>query len=127
MTRHDAHSQEPTSTHADKARTIDSQPFPHADPPTLRPGYFERLPDLIRNERVSRTTIFTRVKSGVLPPPVSLGDRALGWPAHELAALRRARVAGMDENTLRALVRRMVEARAAEALRIKAELLGAQQ
>lgn len=125
MNRHDAALRKPTATQSqpESARPRDAQPYNVASPPS---GYFERLPDLIRNERVSRSTIFARVKSGMLPPPVSLGDRALGWPAHELATLRRARAAGMDEDTLRALVRRIVEARAEEALRIKAELLGAQ-
>lgn len=121
MNRPDARSQD-SNAHG----TADVPSAGHGDSTTLRPGYFERLPDLIRNERVSRTTIFTRVKSGVLPPPVSLGDRALGWPAHELTTLRRARAAGMDEETLRALVRRIVLARAEEALRIKSELLEVQ-
>jgi prophage regulatory protein len=46
---------------------------------------------------------------------VSLGGRAVGWPAHEVAALNAARIAGRPEADIRALVTQLEAARKAVA------------
>lgn len=52
----------------------------------------------------SRSTIYLRIAQGLFPKPVSLGARAVGWPATEVAALNAARIAGKCDDQIRALV-----------------------
>jgi prophage regulatory protein len=55
----------------------------------------------------SRSTIYLHVAQGLFPKPVSIGARAVGWPADEIAALNTARIAGCSEGDVRALVKRL--------------------
>ena len=52
----------------------------------------------------SRSTIYLRITQGLWPKPVSLGARAVGWPAGEVSALNAARIAGKSDDEIRALV-----------------------
>lgn len=52
----------------------------------------------------SRSTIYLRISQGLWPKPVSLGPRAVGWPAAEVSALNAARIAGKSDDDIRALV-----------------------
>lgn len=72
-----------------------------------------RLPAVKANTGLSRSTIYLRIAQGVFTHPVSLGARAVGWPAHEVAALNAARIAGKPETEIRALVVKLEAARAA--------------
>ncbi len=60
---------------------------------------------------LSRSTIYLRMSQGLWPKPVSLGARAVGWPAREVAALNAARIAGKSEADIRALVTKLQAAR----------------
>lgn len=59
----------------------------------------------------SRSTIYQRMSQGLWPKAVSLGPRAVGWPAREIAAVNEARIAGADDSIIRELVRRLEGAR----------------
>ena len=61
----------------------------------------------------SRSTIYLRITQGLLPTPVALGARAVGWPQAEIEAINRARIAGHDDAALRALVLELVAKRTA--------------
>ena len=61
----------------------------------------------------SRSTIYLRITQGLLPTPVALGARAVGWPQAEIEAINRARIAGHDDAALRALVLALVAKRTA--------------
>lgn len=74
-----------------------------------------RLPAVKSATGLSRSTLYLRIASGVFPCPVSLGGRAVGWPAHEVAALNAARIAGKSDAEIRALVTRLEAARKASA------------
>ena len=63
-----------------------------------------RLPAVRSRTGLSRSTIYLRIKEGTFPPPVSLGARAVGWPASEVSALNAARIAGKTDAEIRALV-----------------------
>ena len=63
-----------------------------------------RLPAVKTNTGLSRSTIYLRVAQGEFPQPVSLGGRAVGWPASEVAALNAARIAGKSNSEIRELV-----------------------
>jgi prophage regulatory protein len=53
---------------------------------------------------LSRSTIYLRISQRLWPKPVSLGARAVGWPATEIHALNAARIAGRSDDEIRVLV-----------------------
>ena len=59
----------------------------------------------------SRSTIYLRISQGLFIKPVSLGARAVGFPAGEVAALNAARIAGRTESDIRDLVVKLETAR----------------
>lgn len=72
-----------------------------------------RLPAVKAQSGYSRSTIYLRISQGLWTRPVSLGARAVAWPANEVAALNAARIAGRTEDDIRALVSRLQTARTA--------------
>lgn len=74
-----------------------------------------RLPAVKADSGLSRSTIYLRIAQGLWPKPVSLGGRAVGWPAHEIAAVNNARIAGKSDNDIRQLVIKLEMARKATA------------
>jgi prophage regulatory protein len=61
----------------------------------------------------SRSTIYQYIQQGLWPKPISLGSRAVGWPGAEVAAINAARIAGMTDEEIRALVVKLEAARKA--------------
>lgn len=45
-----------------------------------------RLPEVKRRTGLGRSTVYLRIKQGLLPPPRPLGGRAVGWVEGELNA-----------------------------------------
>lgn len=74
-----------------------------------------RLPSVKTNTGLSRSTIYLRIAQGEFTKPVSLGGRAVGWPASEVAALNTARIAGKSNSEIRDLVVKLEAARKATA------------
>jgi prophage regulatory protein len=70
-----------------------------------------RLPAIKSSTGLSRSTIYLRISQGFFTKPINLGGRAVGWPAHEVAALNAARIAGRSNDEVRALVGKMEAAR----------------
>jgi len=60
---------------------------------------------------MSRSLIYQRVAQQLFTKPVSLGSRAVGWPASEVAALNAARIAGKSNAAIRELVMKLEAAR----------------
>ncbi len=71
-----------------------------------------RLPAVKNESGYSRSTIYLRMAQGLWTRQVSLGPRCVGWPAHEVAALNAARIAGKTDEDIRALVVKLEAARA---------------
>lgn len=63
-----------------------------------------RLPDVQGATALSRTAVYRHVNVGLLTRPVRLGERASGWPEHEIAAINAARLAGKPDHAIRTLV-----------------------
>lgn len=63
-----------------------------------------RLPSVKTESGYSRSTIYLRIAQGLWTKQVSLGPRCVGWPAHEVAALNAARIAGKTDVEIRSLV-----------------------
>ncbi len=70
-----------------------------------------RLPNIKTITGLSRSTIYLRIAQGVFTKPVSLGGRAVGWPAHEVEALTAARIAGKSNAEVCELVVKLEAAR----------------
>lgn len=60
----------------------------------------------------SRVTPWRKTRAGLLPPPIRLSPGCTRWPTHEIEAIDRARLAGADDDAIRALVKRLVADRA---------------
>jgi prophage regulatory protein len=63
-----------------------------------------RLPQVMDECGLARSTVYLRIKQGLLTKPISLGPRSVGWPEFEIAAINAARVAEKSEDEVRALV-----------------------
>ena len=74
-----------------------------------------RLPAVKESTGLSRSTLYLRIANGVFTHPVSLGGRAVGWPADEVVALNAARIAGKPDTEIRELVPQLEVARKAVA------------
>ena len=74
-----------------------------------------RLPAVKSESGYSRSTVYLRIAQGLWPKPVSLGARAVGWPASEIAAINAARIAGKSDDEIRNLVVKLEAARKAAA------------
>jgi prophage regulatory protein len=70
-----------------------------------------RLPAVKAATGLSRSTLYLRIANRLLTHPVSLGGRAVGWPANEVAALNAARIAGKADAEIRVLVAQLEAAR----------------
>ncbi|MCE2028997.1 helix-turn-helix transcriptional regulator [Sessilibacter corallicola] len=70
-----------------------------------------RRADALKRFGAKSTWFHDRVKAGLLPPPVSLGVRAKGWPEHELDQVLAFMVAGKSDDDIRTLVNHLVEKR----------------
>jgi prophage regulatory protein len=60
---------------------------------------------------ISRSTWYAHIADGLLPPPVRVSARAVGWIDHELDAVAAARAANRSDEEIRDLVRTLVAAR----------------
>jgi prophage regulatory protein len=60
---------------------------------------------------LAKSTLYLRVEQGLFTEPVLIGPRAVGWPAGEVEALNRARIAGMDDAGIQRLVKSLEAAR----------------
>lgn len=74
----------------------------------------QRLPQVSACTGLSRSTLYQRVRQGTFTPPIALGSRAVGWPAHEVEAINAARIAGKSDDEIRVLVKKLVAQRTEE-------------
>lgn len=70
-----------------------------------------RRPSVQRASGQSRSILYLRISEGLWTRPVSIGPRAVAWPAGEVAALNAARIAGRSDDEIRQLVSRLHLAR----------------
>jgi prophage regulatory protein len=68
----------------------------------------ERKPEVLDRAGFSASTLHTRINQGLFVPPVSLGERAVGWPSHEVSQIIAALVAGKSKEDISQLVSDLV-------------------
>jgi prophage regulatory protein len=74
---------------------------------------FLRLPEVRARRGRSRSAHYNDIAEGTCTSPVALGARSVGWPEDEIEALNAARLAGADDDEVRALVQQLHAARRA--------------
>ncbi len=55
----------------------------------------------------SHASIYSAIKAGLFTKPVKLSERSVGWPDTEVRAINSARIAGMSDDQIQALVTRL--------------------
>ena len=59
----------------------------------------------------SRSTIYRKIKAGLLTKPVQIGGDRVAWPANEVKAIINARIAGKSDEEIKNLVNQLHAAR----------------
>ena len=72
-----------------------------------------RLPNVKDRTGRGRSSIYGDIRLGLFVSPVSIGARSVGWPSGEVDALITARIAGKNDEEIRALVVKLEAARKA--------------
>lgn len=72
-----------------------------------------RLPQVMEECGLARSTVYLRVKQQLLTKPISIGPRCVGWPQTEIEAINNARIAERSEDEIRALVAELQASRKA--------------
>lgn len=71
-----------------------------------------RRPEVLSRMGVTDSGLDRAIRDGFVPPPVKLSPdptrRAVGWPAHEVDQIIAARIEGMDPESTRELVARLL-------------------
>lgn len=79
--------------------------------PDLHPIRIERKPAVLNRTGMSHATLYRRISEGLFPPGVSLGNRSVGWLAHEVDTMLNAFASGKTTEELQAVVKHLVEKR----------------
>ena len=81
--------------------------------PTVNP--LLRRPVVSQLTGYPRSTLYRRAKKGLFTNPVQIGGDRVAWPANEIEALNRARIAGKSDDEIKKLVIDLHRARNATA------------
>lgn len=71
----------------------------------------ERKPAVLNRTGMSHATLYRRISEGLFPPGVCLGNRSVGWLAHEVDMMLNAFASGKTTEELQAVVRILIEKR----------------
>ncbi len=71
----------------------------------------ERKPEVLNRTGFSRSTLHARIKQKLFVPPVSLGERAVGWVSSEVDSCISAIIAGQTKQEIKDLVSSIIESR----------------
>ena len=67
-----------------------------------------RIWDMRTATGLSKSSIYERIKQGLLPPPVRIAAQAVGWPSDEICKIVAAQIAGHSDDIIKALVCQLV-------------------
>ena len=70
-----------------------------------------KQPAALEKFTFSKSTWFKQRKLGIVPPAISIGERAVGYLQHELDAVLAARIAGQSDEQIKELVKSLVAKR----------------
>ena len=64
----------------------------------------DRIKTVCADSGMKRSTLYARQAEGLFSKSISLGGRCVGWIRSEVEAINRARIAGLSDEQIRALV-----------------------
>jgi prophage regulatory protein len=70
-----------------------------------------RKPEALSILAISKSTLHERINEGLLPPPIKLGSRAVGWFEYEIQQTLKAMAAGIQDDLLADYIVTLVKAR----------------
>lgn len=70
-----------------------------------------KQPQLLKQFAFSKSTLFTQINQGLMPKPISLGSRAVGYLQHEVDSVLSARIAGKNNEQIKELVKSLMAKR----------------
>ena len=70
-----------------------------------------RKPEVCARSGNPPSTLYDRIKKGLFPRPIKIGERSSGWPENEVDLINKARIAGMSNEEIRQLVIKLELAR----------------
>ena len=72
---------------------------------------FLRLEKVMEVMVMRRSTLYLRIRQGLMTPPVRLSERCSVWPECEVTAINAARIAEKSKDEIRELVRQLQQHR----------------
>ena len=72
---------------------------------------FLRLEKVMEVMVMSRSTLYLRIRQGLMTPPVRLSERCSVWPEYEVTAINAAYIAEKTKDEIRELVRQLYQQR----------------
>lgn len=72
---------------------------------------FLRRHEVSKLSALGRSSLYARIAQGLWPRQVSIGPRAVAWPANEVEAINSARIRGDSDDKIRVLVAQLMAAR----------------
>ena len=91
----------------------DANPDGFAWPSDDKPGLIHERGTYNDDRLAAMADALLHIAQGLWTKQVSLGSQCVGWPAHEVAALNAAHIAGRTDEEIRALVANLEAARTA--------------
>lgn len=79
--------------------------------PSLIQIKIKRRPEVLSRLGIKNTCLHDRIKAGLLPPPIALGGRAVGWLEHELDQVLAFMAAGKADADIRLLIEHLIAQR----------------
>lgn len=70
-----------------------------------------KLSEVIALSKLSKTSVYERVKHQLMPPPFSMGGRSVGYYDHEVKGVIAAMAAGCSEKEIQSIVKSLIEKR----------------
>ena len=61
--------------------------------------------------RLPKSTFYSQISEGLLPPPIRLGKRSVGWLESEINAVIRARIQNRSDDEIKVLVQCLINER----------------
>ncbi|MFT6874909.1 MAG: prophage regulatory protein [Granulosicoccus sp.] len=77
-----------------------------------------RPPEYRRQLGITKSGEYRARHERLLPPPIQLGPRSIGLPAHEVDIIIAARIAGTTDDGMREIVSRLVAARGIDVIKM---------
>lgn len=78
---------------------------------TTKPIRILRIKEILDLRGLPKSTFYEQINKGLMTPPVSLGQRSVGWPEHEIEQINRALISGATTDQVKDLVSELTEQR----------------